>query len=243
MSPKLFIGTSGWHYYHWRGNFYPQKLTTKDWLSFYSERFNTVEINASFYRLPQESTFATWHQTVPSEFCFAVKVSRFITHIKRLKDSQEPLYTFTSRAKCLDNNLGPLLYQLPPGLHRDDSRLEAFLELLDKKQRHVFEFRHQSWMEKTIYDLLHRYDIGFCIYDMPGFTSPFISTADFAYIRFHGHDDLYSSRYPDAKLADWAKKLQKISSNLKTLYVYFNNDASGFAVENAITLRKHLKGK
>ncbi len=237
------MGTSGWHYNHWRGNFYPEKLPKKDWLNFYSQHFNTVEINASFYRLPQESTFTNWHQTVPPEFCFAVKVSRFITHIKRLKDSQEPLHTFTGRAKHLGDNLGPLLYQLPPGLHRDDARLETFLKLLDKKLRHVFEFRHQSWMDDAIYSLLQKYNAGFCIFDMPGFTSPVVSTTDLAYIRFHGQDDLYSSRYPDSELADWAKRLQKLSSKLKTLYIYFNNDAGGFAIENALTLRKYLEGK
>jgi uncharacterized protein YecE (DUF72 family) len=243
MSPNLFIGTSGWHYDHWRGNFYPQKLSRKDWLNYYSGHFNTVEINAAFYRLPLGSTYDNWHQVVPQEFCFAVKVSRLITHIKRLKNSEEPLLTFTSRAEHLGDNLGPLLYQLPPNFQRDDDRLETFLRLLDKKLRHVFEFRHQSWMDDTVYRLLNKYNAAFCIYDMPGFTSPLITTADLAYVRFHGHDDLYSSRYPDAELSNWAKKLAQAASNLKYLYVYFNNDASGFAVENALTLRKYLEGK
>jgi uncharacterized protein YecE (DUF72 family) len=136
-----------------------------------------------------------------------------------------------------------LLYQLPPGLQRDDVRLEMFLRLLDKKLRHVFEFRHQSWMNAAIYTLLEKYNVGFCIYDMTGFTSPLVSTTDLAYMRFHGHDGLYSSRYSDSELASWAKKLNKFSSKLKNLYVYFNNDAGGFAVENALTLRKFLEGQ
>ena len=153
------------------------------------------------------------------------------------------MYTFTVRAEHLGDNLGPLLYQLPSGMHREDARLEAFLKLLDNRLRHVFEFRHQSWMDDTVFSLLKKYNAGFCIYDMPGFTSPAIATAELAYVRFHGHNDLYSSRYPDEELAGWAKRLEKISSNLQNLYIYFNNDANGFAVENARTLRKYLEGK
>jgi uncharacterized protein YecE (DUF72 family) len=240
MSPNYYIGTSGWYYDHWRADFYPEKLPKKDWLGFYARQFNTVEINASFYRLPQENTFTNWHDSVPVEFCFAVKVSRFITHIKRLKDSQAPLKTFTERAGFLKRSLGPLLYQLPPGLHRDDARLEAFLTLLDKKLKHVFEFRHRSWLDESIYNLLRKYNVGFCTFDMPGLASPLIATTDFAYIRFHGKGDLYSGSYLYAELAEWAGRLQRISSGLKTIYIYFNNDAGGFAIKNALTLKKYL---
>jgi uncharacterized protein YecE (DUF72 family) len=241
MSPQYLIGTSGWHYEHWRGMFYPENLPKKDWLNFYSRNFPTVEINNSFYRLPQETTFSNWRESVPPDFCFSVKVSRFITHIKRLKDSLEPLHTFTERALLLKNSLGPLLYQLPANFHRDDERLEAFLKLLNNKLQHVVEFRHKSWMDEDIYDLLRRYKVAFCIFDMPGFTSPAMVTSDFAYVRFHGHDNLYSSRYPDSELANWANKLRSLTSTLKTIYIYFNNDTSGFAVENARTLRNYLE--
>jgi uncharacterized protein YecE (DUF72 family) len=224
------------------GAFYPQKLPPREWLSFYAQQFNTVEINASFYRLPQESTFSAWHSTVPPGFCFAVKSSRFITHIKRLKDSREPLQTFVTRAKHLDNNLGPILYQLPATFHRDDERLTAFIDLLDKDLKHVFEFRHNSWMDEGVFSLLRKNNIGFCIFDMQGFTSPVISTADFAYIRFHGKGDLYSGSYPDSELAEWAKKTQQLARGLKTVYIYFNNDAGGYAIENARTLRKDIPG-
>jgi uncharacterized protein YecE (DUF72 family) len=241
MTSDYYIGTSGWHYNHWRGPFYPQKLPPKEWLEFYAQKFNTVEINASFYRLPQEKTFDAWLKAVPSGFCFAVKVSRFITHIKHLKDSQEPLRTFLDRAKHLDRSLGPLLYQLPAGFHRDDDRLEEFLKSLDKRFKHVFEFRHLSWMDETVFKLLYKYQVGFCIFDMPGFTSPVVATSNFAYLRFHGHDDLYSSRYPEAELADWAGKLLKLSSAVQIIYIYFNNDAGGYAIENALTIRKYLE--
>ncbi len=243
MSPQYYIGTSGWHYTDWRGIFYPEKLPPREWLSFYSQYFTTVEINNSFYRLPKETTFTHWSQAVPSNFCFSVKVSRFITHIKRLKDSEEPLNTFVERAALLQNSLGPLLYQLPANFHRDDERLESFLKLLDRKLRHVVEFRHQSWMDEAVYDLLRRYRVAFCIFDMPGFISPVTATTNFAYIRFHGHDNLYSSRYPESEMEDWANKLRSLPSQLETVYIYFNNDTKGFAVENAGMLRRYLAGK
>jgi uncharacterized protein YecE (DUF72 family) len=242
MSPNYYVGTSGWHYAHWRRRFYPAELPKKDWLGYYARRFNAVEINASFYRLPQESTLANWRQAVPSGFLFSLKASRFITHIKRLKDIQEPLQTFTGRAKSLLNHLGPLLYQLPPGLQRDDPRLESFLALLNKNLQHVIEFRHSSWINGTVFDLLLKYRVGFCIFDKPGFTTPNIVTASFAYIRFHGHHSLYASSYPEAELAGWADKLRQLSPRPETVYIFFNNDAEGYALDNALTLRKHLQG-
>jgi len=222
MAPVIHIGTSGWHYKHWRGIFYPEKLARKDWLKYYAEQFSTVEINASFYRLPSESTFANWRQNVPQTICFAVKSSRFITHIKRLKDVQEPLLNFTDRAKLLKNKLGPVLYQLPPNFHRDETRLEEFLATLDKSLKYVFEFRHSSWFDDVIFKLLRRYDAGFCIFDMPALTSPVTATADFGYMRFHGAGELYSGNYADSKLEDWAKKLHHLARDLNVLYVYFN---------------------
>jgi uncharacterized protein YecE (DUF72 family) len=244
MSPRYYIGTSGWHYEHWRGNFYPESLPKKEWLSFYGGYFDSVEINSSFYRLPQEHVFAGWRDSVPAGFCFAVKGSRFITHIIRLKDSRKPLDTFIQRAGQLKNKLGPLLFQLPPGLNRDDARLESFLAELISLQgdlRHVIEFRHKSWMDEEVFGMLRRYRVGFCIFDMPGFISPVVATADFAYVRFHGHDDKYSGCYPDSDLAEWAAKIKGLKTLVNTVYIYFNNDAGGFAIQNAQTLREYLR--
>jgi uncharacterized protein YecE (DUF72 family) len=241
MKPRYYIGTSGWHYNHWKGNFYPSGMPPKDWLKFYARNFNTVEINFSFYRLPLESTFSNWRQEAPPGFCFAVKSSRFITHIKRLKDSGELENTFVTRAKRLEASLGPILYQLPPVFHRDDDRLADFLAVLDKNLRHVFEFRHSSWMNEDVFGLLRKHNAGFCIFDMPGFTSPVLATTDFAYFRFHGKGDLYSGKYPDSDLTEWAKKIQQISGGLKTVYIYFNNDAGGYAIQNARTIRGYLE--
>ena len=241
MGAKVLVGTSGYVYDHWRQRFYSEKLSKPKWLEFYASHFNTVELNNTFYRLPSEAAFANWRDSTPGDFTFAVKVSRFITHIKRLKDAEEQVETFLSKAKILGDKLGPLLYQLPPNMHRNDERLEAFLSILPRKMKHVVEFRHQSWLEKGVFETLHKYNVGFCIFDMPDLSCPLVATADFAYIRFHGSTGLYRSCYSDDELAGWAKKLTDLAASLKTIYIYFNNDAEAFAVKNAMTLRGYLK--
>lgn len=241
MSVRYYIGTSGWHYNHWRNRFYPEKSTKADWLGFYAGHFNTVELNNSFYRLPSEKAVANWYKSSPADFIFAVKVSRFITHIKRLKNSEAPLGTFITRAEGLGEKLGPLLYQLPPNMHRDDERLESFLSILPQGMMHVFEFRHRSWLEEEVLEILHKYNAGFCVFDMPDIACPVAATADFAYVRFHGSAGLYSSFYSDDELAEWAKKLADLATDLKALYIYFNNDAEAFAVRNAMTLGAYLE--
>ena len=236
-----FIGTSGWHYDDWRNRFYPEKLPRAKWLEFYAHHFPTVELNNSFYRLPTENTFANWRDLSPTNFTFAVKVSRFITHIKRLKNSEEAVENFIKRARILGEKLGPLLYQLPPNMHRNDETLESFLSSLPEEMKHVIEFRHQSWLAEEVFEILHKYSAGLCVFDMPSFTCPLLATADFAYIRFHGSEDLYSSYYSDEELADWAKRIADLAINLDTVYIYFNNDVEGFAVKNAVTIRDYLE--
>jgi len=241
MSLPYYIGTSGWHYEHWRNRFYPEQLTKAKWLEFYATHFATVELNNSFYHLPSETAFANWRDSSPANFIFAVKVSRFITHIKRLKNTEEAVDKFITRAKILDQKLGPLLYQLPPNMHRNDDLLESFLSTLPQGMKHVFEFRHQSWLEEKVFDILHKYNMGLCVFDMPSISCPLVATADFAYVRFHGSTGLYFSCYSDEELADWAKRLADLASNLKALYIYFNNDAEAFAVRNALTLGNYLQ--
>jgi uncharacterized protein YecE (DUF72 family) len=238
---QYYIGTSGWHYDHWRQLFYPDRLPKAKWLEFYSRHFTTVELNNSFYRLPSEEAFARWRDLSPANFTFAVKVSRFITHIKRLKDSQEPLDTFLGRAKILGEKLGPLLYQLPPSMHRDDKRLESFLSILPPGMKHTFEFRHKSWLDDGVFAILRRYNAGLCVFDMPGLRCPLVATADFAYIRFHGSTRLYSSSYSNDELADWARGIASLPSAVKSAYAYFNNDVEACAVRNALTLGDYLK--
>ncbi len=236
-----YVGTSGWYYDHWRDRFYPDKLAKADWLEFYATQFTTVELNNSFYRLPSEDAFATWRDSSPGNFIFAVKVSRFVTHIKRLKNTGDAVEKFVSRARILGEKLGPLLYQLPPNIHRDDDTLVSFLSTLPRGMKHVFEFRHQSWLDERVFEALHKYNIGLCVFNMPSLTCPLVATADFAYVRFHGSTGLYSSCYTDEELAEWARRLADLAANLKATYIYFNNDAEAFAVRNAKTLRGYLE--
>jgi len=241
MSLGYYIGTSGWHYDHWRDRFYPRKLTKAEWLEFYAHHFTTVELNNSFYRLPSENAFAAWRDSSPANFAFAVKVSRFITHIKRLRNTKEAIEKFVTRAKILGEKLGPLLYQLPPNMHRNDELLQSFLPTLPRGMKHVVEFRHQSWLEDEVFHILRQHNVGCCIFDMPSISCPVVATADFAYVRFHGSTGLYYSCYSDEELADWAKRLTNVARNLKAIYIYFNNNAEAFAVRNAVTLRRYLE--
>ena len=241
MPAVTYVGTSGWSYEHWRERFYPRELAKSRWLEFYSSSFSTVELNASFYHLPTEKAFANWRSATHDDFVFAVKVSRYITHIKKLRDCDEPIQNFLSRARLLEGKLGPLLYQLPPGLHRNDELLEAFIKLLPQELSHVFEFRHDSWHTQEVLRLLRRYNAGFCIYDMPDYTTPVETTADFAYIRFHGSKHMYGGCYSDEELDVWAQKLSSVAQAVDKVYVYFNNDIDGFAVTNAEALLRKLQ--
>lgn len=237
---RYYIGTSGWHYDDWRGRFYPEKMPKTQWLEFYARHFPTLELNNTFYRLPTEEAFRKWYESSPKGFVFAVKVSRYITHIKRLKDCAEEINNFMSRAVLLKEKLGPLLYQLPPGLHRDNERLSDFLKILPRGRKHVIEFRHESWLNDEVFEILREHQVGFCVFDMPELTSPLIATSDFAYIRFHGSDSLYSSCYSDKEMSEWAGKIKGLAKELEAVYIYFNNDIAGYALENAETIRNYL---
>ena len=241
MSGKYYVGCSGWHYQHWRGLYYPQELPKAKWLSFYAQQFNTVELNNSFYRVPSEKAFTTWRESRPDNFIFAVKVSRYITHIKRLRNLGPAVEDFLSRAGLLGGMLGPLLYQLPPSMKRNDELLQNFLSLLPPKYGHIIEFRHESRIEGAVFDILRRHHVGLCVFDMPGFSCPMVATSDSAYIRFHGSEGLYSSCYSDAELSRWAERIARLGQNVEASYIYFNNDAEAFAVTNAMTLRGLLR--
>jgi len=240
VSVRYYIGCSGWHYEHWRGICYPEELPKPKWLPFYARQFTTVELNNSFYHLPSEKAFTTWRESTPHGFIFAVKVSRFITHIKRLRNLGSAVENFIARAGLLKEKLGPLLYQLPPSMKRNDERLQNFLCSLPSKYQHVIEFRHESWIDDTVFDILRRYNVGLCVFDMPGFSCPLVATSDFAYIRFHGSEGLYSSCYSDEELSRWAKSIARLEG-IEACYIYFNNDAEAFAIKNAITLGNFLK--
>lgn len=237
---RYHIGCSGWHYEHWRGLYYPRDLPRSKWLQFYAKQFTTVELNNSFYHLPSEKAFASWHDSTPEDFVFAVKVSRFITHVRKLRNVGSALENFISRASFLGKKLGPLLYQLPPNMRRNDALLDNFLASLPPGHQHVIEFRHQGWIDDQVFAILRRHNAALCIFDMPGLSCPVVATSDFAYIRFHGSQWLYSSCYSEEELSQWAEKITSLGRDIKAVYVYFNNDAEAFAVRNAITLKRLL---
>jgi uncharacterized protein YecE (DUF72 family) len=184
----IYIGTSGWHYDSWRGPFYPEDMQAEDFLGYYAARFQTVEINNTFYQLPGTDTFVRWSDTVPAGFIFAVKASQYITHMKKMKDPEEPLTNFLGRVETLGAKLGPVLFQLPPRWHFDEERLLSFLRVLPEAHQYAFEFRDPSWFNEEAYSLLEKHNAAFCIYDLAGRTSPERITSDFAYVRLHGPD-------------------------------------------------------
>ena len=239
MSGQIHIGTSGWHYVHWRGPFYPEKTKAADMLDYYIRHFGTVEINNSFYRLPPINALKKWYDSTPRDFCFAVKGSRYLTHMKKLKDPKPGLAKFFSRINHLGNKLGPILFQLPPGWKCNAARLESFLAALPKKHRYAFELRDPTWHNASIYELLRRYNAAFCIYELGGFQSAAEITADFTYVRLHGPlPAAYQGRYERRALADWAKRLARWRDAMNDIYVYFDNDQEGFAALNAAELKK-----
>lgn len=225
-------------YDHWKGVFYPEGLKKDDWLPFYMRHFDTVEINNTFYHLPTPEAFEAWRRAAPKGFIYALKGSRFITHMKKLKDPEEPLNLFIERAKILKDTIGPVLFQLPPRWRCNPQRLKEFVEHLPPKMRFAFEFRDGSWFNDQVYEILREKDISLCIYHMPDFISPVEITASFVYIRFHGADSLYGGRYSEDDLSRWADLIKLYLKVGLDVYGYFNNDAEGFAVINAKELRE-----
>ncbi|HEY0371327.1 MAG TPA: DUF72 domain-containing protein [Thermoanaerobaculia bacterium] len=239
---EIRIGTSGYHYKHWLGRYYPEGTKPNAMLAHYLRDFDTVELNNTFYQLPNESTFDSWRDNTPDDFLYAVKGSRFITHMIKLKDAQRGLTNFMPRAERLGSKLGPILWQLPPGWKANVERLEEFLSLLPKKHRYTFELRNETWMTDAVLDVLKKYNAAFCIYELAGYMSPIEITADWTYIRLHGPTSFkYQGSYSDAQLSEWADRIRTWSRKMKAIYVYFDNDDSAYAVYNAMTLRKMVK--
>lgn len=237
---SIYIGTSGWYYKHWQGNFYPQNITEKEYLKYYCEHFDTVEVNSSFYHLLKKEATENWIKTVPSNFIFAVKANRYITHIKRLKEPEKIMQNFIESVRPFNNNLGPILFQLPPKFEFNAERLEFFLKSIPKDYRYVFEFRDRSWFNSETYDILRRNNVAFCIYNLGDYQSPKEITSDFVYLRLHGPGGLGSSKYSDEKLNEFYSDIRDFKEQGKDVFCYFNNDESGYAVENATELKKRF---
>jgi uncharacterized protein YecE (DUF72 family) len=239
---KVLVGTSGWHYGHWRGRFYPDELAPEEWLAFYAARLPTVEINNSFYQLPAADTVAAWREQTPPAFTFAAKASRYITHLKKLKDPARPVAEFFERLELLRDKLGPTLFQLPPRWRRNAERLRAFLAALPEGRRCAFEFRDESWFDEDVYEALRERGAAFCIYDLAGRVTPKEVTAAFVYVRLHGPAEAYEGGYDARKLAAWAGALASWARQGRDVYCYFNNDQEGYAVRNALRLREMVEG-
>jgi uncharacterized protein YecE (DUF72 family) len=239
---RHWVGTSGWSYQTWRGLVYPRGLKPVDWLAHYARRLATVELNASFYRLPQERAVAAWAERTPEGFLFAVKAWRAITHMRRLQGCEDLLERFFARMAGLGGKAGPALFQLPPHFAADLGRLEGFLAGLPQGRRYVFEFRDPSWHDPAVYDLLRRANAAFCPFEMGPRRAPRVATADFVYVRLHGRKSGYRGNYSAAALADWAGWLKAQLSEGRDAYVYFDNtDEADFAVRNAEALDRLLR--
>jgi uncharacterized protein YecE (DUF72 family) len=243
------VGCSGWHYKHWAGRVYARDLPADRWLGAYARRFDTVELNNSFYRLPDAAQFERWRAQVPRGFVFAVKASRFLTHFKRLIDPEEPLERLVSRAVRFGSALGPILYQLPPNWVPPPDRFEAFLNALPRRASpggrqltHVIEFRDPRCYAPELLSCLERHGVTLCVHDMAGIESPRILVGPSVYVRLHGYGSKYGGSYAARALEDWAAWLDAAQGTGRDGYVYFNNDRDAHAVHNAETLRHLLSG-
>jgi uncharacterized protein YecE (DUF72 family) len=239
---RLRVGCSGWNYDHWRdGVFYPARCPASRWLAFYADRFDTVEVNSTFYRLPRRDAVARWVEQTPRGFLFAVKVSRYLTHVKRLREIDVHLPLLLERIAPLADGgkLGPLLWQLPPTFVRDDDRLAEALAAFPSDLRHAVEFRHQSWFAPQPLELLADRGVALVVADRPG--APGLErpepSAGFSFVRFHHGSRGRRGNYSDSELADWAETLRGWALR-GDVYAYFNNDWEGFAPRNAVRLRR-----
>ncbi|MCM8778258.1 MAG: DUF72 domain-containing protein [Candidatus Omnitrophica bacterium] len=221
--------------------FYPKELRENKWLEYYCKFFNTVELNVTFYRLPPKNVFKNWYKRVPEEFLFVAKGSRYITHVKKLKDTKDALIKLFDLLEELKEKLGVVLWQFPPGMKVELKRMEEFFKQISKyKVRQAFEFRHPSWFREEIYNLLKEYNFSLCLAHSPYWPLVEVITSDFVYLRFHGGTSLYGSNYSEKELQTWAEKAKIWLGKGLDFYAYFNNDAYGYAVKNALRLREIL---
>jgi uncharacterized protein YecE (DUF72 family) len=234
---QVRVGTSGWQYDSWIDPFYRGNPPS---LKQYQESFDSVEINGTFYGLPDGETVASWSGKVSSDFRFSVKASRYLTHMKKLKDPQEPLERFLTAVEPLGKKLGPILFQLPPKWRRNARRLEGFLSTLPPQHRYAFEFRDPDWYHPETYELLKEANAGFCIYHLAGHQSPKEVTADFVYLRLHGSQEAYRGSYSQQDLAAWAGAISSWNRSGKDVYVYFDNDQEAAAPGDAQRLREMI---
>ncbi len=235
---SLLIGTSGWTYPHWQGAFFPADLPADERLAFYAKRFPTVEINTTFYGTPTRATVRGWRKAVPASFRFAIKGSRFTTHNKKLLDPRKSTEKTFHAIEPLADRICAVLYQLPPHWRFNGERLAEFLEALPRGYRYAFEFREPSWLCEEAYAILRAHNAALCLYDLKGFQTPEVTTADWVYVRLHGPTTAaYRGSYPDEALARWAKIIRAWCKEGREVLVYFDNDEKGYAAADALRLQ------
>ena len=235
--PAILIGTSGWSYRSWRGPFFDPDIPAARHLEFYAHRFPTTELNGVFYRTPTVEAVRAWAERTPDDFVFAWKASKFITHWKRLSDkSENSLELMESRLRLLGGKAGPVLFQLPPQFRKNRERMASFIRLLSRRRRYAFEFRHSSWYEDDILDLLRDNDIALCISDHHDAPAPWVVTARHVYLRGHGPTGRYHGHYAPKTLQSWASRLHDLQRRQHEIYVYFDNDQKSAAPKDALRL-------
>jgi uncharacterized protein YecE (DUF72 family) len=240
---ELRVGTSGWQYKHWKGRFYPNGLPTAKWLEFYAQHFDTVELNNPFYRQPERKTFERWRRSVPDEFVYAVKLNRFITHIKRLNIERDSVERSYGTLAGLGPKAAVVLVQLPPLMKFDEERADRFFRMVaPRRRRHAIEPRDASWFTEDALAFLRRRNIALVIGDTPRWPTHVAVTGDLVYLRFHGPERLYASNYTDDALGEWAERIKGWRGEGRDVFAYFNNDEQGFAVKNALRLRELASG-
>lgn len=237
---RIWIGTSGWQYDHWVGPVYEEKLDTAQKLERYTRDLVSVEINSTFYGLPSAASAKAWYEATPKDFLFAVKASRYITHMKKLKDPQDSIKRFFEAVEPLDNKMGPVLFQLPPKWRVNAARLREFIGALPRTHRYAFEFRDESWHCDEVLEILADNKSAFCIFDLKGSLSRTDVTTDFTYARLHGPNGAYQGEYDEQTLAGWAGRISQWRDNGIDCYLYFDNDEAGYAYCNAVSLWRML---
>lgn len=234
MTKKIHVGCSGWYYDDWIDRFYPSDVKKTEWLEYYAKHFSTVEVNSTFYHFQKEKTVQGWYERTPDDFRFTLKANRLITHKKRFEDTEGEIKRFYEMADVLEDKLATLLFQLPPSEEKDMDFLEKVINQLNPEKNNVLEFRDTSWFTDEVLKRLQDVSIGFCCVSAEGYPETCVSTADFAYVRFHGKEEWYKYLYSEDELRVWAEKISQLSA--ETIYCYFNNDFQGHAIQNAKTL-------
>ncbi len=240
-SGRIHVGTSGWHYEHWVGPFYPEGMPSAEFLTYYARHFRSVELNSTFYHLPKPATLAGWYERTPADFVFTCKASRYITHMKKLKDPEASIVRFFDVIAVLRSKLGAVVFQLPPRWRVDVPRLRTFLAALPNGYRYAFEFRDESWFGDETYDALARHNAAFCIYDLARRLSPLQVTANFVYVRLHGPDGPYCGQYDRRTLRGWARRCRAWATQGRDVFFYFDNDEAGYAASDALSLFQMLE--